>query len=171
MNHKTLLLQDLEREFTLTDIALQRVPEAHFSWKPHDKSMSLAQLAGHVATLSRIMLVVLQEPELNFEGNPPRRPPLPENHAALMESFYQMREQVWEAIQTTTEEHLFQHWVMRNGDQIIFEGPRIQLIRWMGLHHLVHHRAELIVYLRLLDVAIPGLYGPSADEPPAWMKK
>ncbi|MBX6379971.1 MAG: DinB family protein [Thermoflavifilum aggregans] len=171
MDIKTFLQQDLEREFGLTSTALARVPEAHFSWKPHEKSMSLGQLASHIATLPRFILIILQEPEIDFAQSPPRRPELPESQAALLRTFSDLQEQVLQAIKATNDAHLLQNWVTRNGNAIILEGKRIQVIRWFSLHHLIHHRAELMVYLRLLNVSVPGLYGPSADEPPAWMLK
>ncbi|WP_177224220.1 DinB family protein [Thermoflavifilum thermophilum] len=169
MDIKTLLQQDLEREFSLTHTALARVPEAHFSWKPHEKSASLGQLASHIATLPRFIMIILQEPEIDFAQAPPRRPEPPESQAALLHTFSEWKQQVLQAIQATDEKHLLQDWATRNGDTIILKGKRIQVIRWFSLHHLIHHRAELIVYLRLLNVSVPGLYGPSADEPPAWM--
>ncbi|MBX5439843.1 MAG: DinB family protein [Thermoflavifilum sp.] len=169
MNTKTLLYQDLEREFGLTLALLKRIPEAHFSWKPHEKSTSLGQLASHVATLPRLMLVVLQEQELDFSKTPPRAPQPIETQETLVNTAEQMHHQVLEGLQAVDETYLLEPWLMRNGDTIILKGNRVQAIRWLGLHHLIHHRAELIVYLRLLNISVPGLYGPSADEPPVWM--
>ena len=170
MDTKTGLVQDLEREFGFTSLTLQRVPEAYFSWKPHEKSYTLGELAYHVATLPRIMLVVLQEPELDFSKLPPRRPQPVATQQALTVAAKDIHEQVFQSLHAADETYLQQSWTLRNGDAIILQANRIQAIRWLGLHHMIHHRAELIIYLRLLNISVPGLYGPSADEPPVWMK-
>lgn len=165
MDTKIFLLQDLEREFQLTQIVLERIPTNHIDWKPHEKSMTLGQLSSHVATLPGLMLTILKESELDFSKTPPHKPQILKTQTELLKTFDELHQQVLKFISSSSDKYLQEIWTMRNGNEVFVQATRERVIRWVGLHHLIHHRGELLVYLRLLNIPLPGLYGPSADEP------
>jgi uncharacterized damage-inducible protein DinB len=158
-------LGDLSNELASTRRLLERVPEEHFAWKPHEKSSSLGALATHVATISRLGLWVLQNDEIDVMNRPPT-PPAPTTRDELLAQFDETSTALKDALRDADEGALLQPWTFRRGDQVMFKQPRVVMLRGFVLSHLIHHRGQLTVYLRLLDVPLPPLYGPTADENP-----
>ena len=160
---RELALADLQAELTSTRRILDRVPDDKLSWRPHAKSATLKELAAHIAQLPGFALTMLIAPELDF-AKPRERPALPDSRDALLAAFDQVAVRLSETLADASDEFLREEWTLRAGDRVIFRAPRVNALRTMGVSHLVHHRGQLSVYLRLLDVPVPGLYGPSADE-------
>lgn len=156
------LLPEFDQEVISTRKTLERVP-ADGDFSPHAKSMKLNQLAPHVAELAGFGLNVLESPQLEFSAG--SYTPLPfESGAQLVKVFDEGAAKVRQALIGTSDEAWGQNWKLIYEDSAIFEGPRFLAYRQMFLNHLVHHRAQLGVYLRLNDVPLPATYGPSADE-------
>ncbi|HEX8136296.1 MAG TPA: DinB family protein [Pyrinomonadaceae bacterium] len=158
------IIAELQQEAKTTRKLLERVPEEAFSWKPHEKSMSLGRLAGHVAELHTMFRFILTEDELDFAAGK-YQPFAPSNVSELLESFDRNVAEAVELLKAQTDESLLKPWRMRSGEQVFFELPRVAVIRSMALNHIFHHRGQLSVYLRLRDVPLPSIYGPTADEP------
>lgn len=160
-----LAFGDLDRELDATRRMLERVPAEHLAWKPHAKSMSLGELALHVANLLYWQITTLQDDVFDLAASPM---PLtaPESPAEILNVFDENRDRLQQAISGTSDEALGQPWSLLHGEQVIFTEPKHAVFRTWGTSHIVHHRAQLSVYLRLLDVPLPGTYGPSADEQP-----
>lgn len=158
------LLVDFDHEIASTRRLLERIPENDPQWKPHGKSMAIGRLALHVATLPKFCTRIFATPELNFATE--KFPDLVfQSTPHLLSELDQTAKEANTHVASASEDHLRQNWRLLWGDRVIVEGPRIVLYRTMFLNHLVHHRGQLTVYLRLLDIPVPGLYGPSADEP------
>ena len=154
---------DYEDEMKNTRRLLERVPldDAHRGYKPHDKSMSLERLATHVAQLPSWPKLALAS-EL-FELTPGFKPRIAVSTAELLEIFDQSVEEGRASLAGATDEDMRKDWTFKFGDQFSFTQARTKVVRSF-INHLVHHRAQLGVYLRLNEIAIPGMYGPSADE-------
>jgi uncharacterized damage-inducible protein DinB len=156
------LLKEMEQEALTTRKMLERVPSDKFDWQPHKKSMTLQRLATHVAELSSWVEMAVTTDELDFAQNG-YAPEIVENTAGLMEYFERNLARGRESLARTSENTLSENWTLRNGDQVYQVSSKGEIIR-MAYNQIVHHRAQLGVFLRLLDVPIPGSYGPSADE-------
>jgi uncharacterized damage-inducible protein DinB len=159
------LLAELAQEAATTRRMLERVPAAHIHWQPHAKSMTLGRLATHIAELPSWMTMTLQTTYLDFAESE-WKPRVFTTSEALVAHFEEVLAEATGALQAASDEDLLVPWSMRQGEQVFFTMPRIQVIRNMVLNHLYHHRGQLSVYLRLLDVPVPGSYGPTADESP-----
>lgn len=157
-----LLQQELENEAVTTRKMLSRVPSDKFDWQPHPKSMTLRRLAAHVAELPGWVAMTVDTNELDFANNPYEPKEVKDVHD-VMEYFETSLKNGREALTRVTPEDLKKEWTLRNGDQIYSTEPKHDIIR-MAYSQTIHHRAQLGVYLRLLDVPIPGSYGPSADD-------
>ncbi|MBJ9992889.1 DinB family protein [Paenibacillus sp. S28] len=160
---KQLIVGDAFQELTTTRRVLERLPDEHMSWKPHVKSMALGGLATHLINLLNWQVAIFLYPELDLSTVPVRREPLASREDILNE-FDSNIVKLEELLAECDEKMLGEEWTLRNGDHIILRQPRAIALRTFGLSHMVHHRAQLGVYLRLLDIPVPGLYGPSADE-------
>jgi len=159
------LLPEFDHEMATTRRLLDRVPEARFSWKPHDKSMTLGQLAGHLANIPFWCSATLDAPVLDLDQLPADpRPKTPASRAALVEEFDKKVSAARSRLAQTTDPELLVPWTLKKGDQELFTMPRIAAIRSFVMNHSIHHRGQLSVYLRLNDVPIPPIYGPTADE-------
>lgn len=158
-----LLFADLAQEIAATRRVLERVPDGRTEWRPHDKSMTLGRLATHIAELPRFATTILSTDELDF-GASGYTPVTLAMTAEIVALFDAESAKMRAAIDAMTWEAVGQRWVMRGGGQVWIDGQKGELMRTFGLSHIAHHRAQLGVYLRLLDVAVPGVYGPSADE-------
>jgi uncharacterized damage-inducible protein DinB len=158
------LAAELKHEATTTRKMLERVPQDKLAWRPHDKSMTLGRLAGHIAELPSLLTPALTADELDFAAGD-FKPFDPTSVSELLERFDQTVAGAVELLKSQTDEHLQKPWRMRNGEQVFFELPRAAVVRSMALSHIVHHRGQLSVYLRMLDVPLPSVYGPTADEP------
>jgi uncharacterized damage-inducible protein DinB len=159
------LAAEMRQEAKTTRRLLERVPEASFGWKPHEKSMTLGRLAAHVAELPELVIPALTQPELDF-GAGQFKPFNPTSTAELLEKFDRNIEAAAGLLEKQPDESMGEQWRLRSGDHVLFEMPRALVVRFVGLNHVIHHRGQLSVYLRLLDVPLPSIYGPSADEAP-----
>lgn len=158
-----LLLSEFDAEMTKTRTALERVPEDKKDFAPHAKSMPLSKLAPHVAELAGFGITVLTAPEVDFGKSGYK--PLPfESVAQLLRVFDEGAVKVRAALKSTPDEAWTQHWKLCFHGKPVFEGSRFLAYRQMFLNHLVHHRAQLGVYLRLNGKPVPATYGPSADD-------
>ncbi len=156
------LLKELEQEAQTTRKMLERVPEDKFDWKPHAKSGTLRWLATHIAELPGWVEMTLTTEELDFETNPYKLEEI-NSTKELLQYFENQLAKGRSELAKATEEDLEGEWTLRSGQHIISKRSKAEVLR-MAYCQTVHHRAQLGVYLRLLDVPIPGSYGPSADE-------
>jgi uncharacterized damage-inducible protein DinB len=160
----TALVAELRHESTNTRKMLERLPQDRFSWRPHEKSMSLVQLAAHIAEIPGMFVAqALEEQELDFAKSKYTAPVI-DTTEALLALFEDNLRRALAALQASSEEALNQVWTMRRGETVFAAMPRKVVIRNLGLSHLIHHRGQLSVYLRLAGVSVPGMYGPSADD-------
>ena len=158
-------VEELTMEASTTRRVLDRVPEAHLSWRPHAKSMSLGQLALHVATLPRQLTEFVTGDELDF-GAAAGGPPTVGSHDELLAAFTSSIEQARSYLANLSDERATGTWRLMAGGRQLFAAPRAAVLRSFLFNHWYHHRGQLLVYLRLLDVPVPSVYGPTADENP-----
>ena len=160
---ETLLL-DYDIEIGNTRRTLALIPEKDPIWKPHEKSMAIGRLALHVARLPDFCTRILATEEMNLATEK-----FPDFHfestAHLLTTLDKSAAEAKSHLVSASDEELRKNWRLLFGERVVVDGPRQVLYRTMFLNHMVHHRAQLGVYLRLLNIPIPGLYGPSADEP------
>lgn len=157
-----MLLDEMEHEAVTTRKMLSRLPEDKYDWKPHEKSMTMQRLATHVAELPAWVSMVLTTDELDFASGDYKPEEIASN-TDLLAYFEKNLAGAKDQLAKTTYRQLEQPWTLRNGGQVYDVSPRFEVIR-IAYCQTVHHRAQLGVYLRLLDIPIPGSYGPSADE-------
>lgn len=158
------LAAELKQEAATTRRLLERVPEDKLDWKPHEKSMTLGRLAGHVAELASLLGPVLGADGLDFASG--KYQPLNATSVAeILEKFDKNIADGVEGLKGLDDSRAFDKWRLSSGERVIFEGPRVAVMRGLVLNHVIHHRGQLSVYLRLLDVPLPSIYGPTADEP------
>ncbi len=154
--------KELENEAVTTRKMLSIVPADKFDWAPHEKSMKLKPLASHIAELPTWIGMALTTDELDFADNPYEDKKL-DSTVDLMALFEQSLEDARKHLAVADESSLGKMWTLRNGETIYSTDPKWAVIR-MAFSQIIHHRAQLGVYLRLLNIPIPGSYGPSADE-------
>ena len=166
-----LLKVEFDAEAAKTHSYFSAMPEDKVKWKPHDKSPSLGSLAKHIANLPAFGVVFLTTDSMEASGGPPALPEYA-GRSDLMRTFEENSTRLREALVNASDEYLKAPWSFKAGDKVLEEGPRAAMYQLMCVDHTVHHRAQLGVYLRMLGVPLPGLYGPSADGPwqPAWPK-
>jgi uncharacterized damage-inducible protein DinB len=160
-----ILLQDFDREISNTRRTLERVPEDKAAWKPHGRSMPLGRLAMHCATLPLFGVYIVEDDGMDMAKS--TRP-----HASLvfttrencLAQFDEASAKCRAALASASDEHLAGFWPFRFGGQMLFNAPRSETFRAMCFNHMIHHIAQIGVYLRLNDIAVPALYGPSSDE-------
>ena len=159
------LAAELQHEAAVTRRLLERVPGDKLEWQPHDKSMTLGRLAGHIGELPWWGKSTVEHPEVDLAAVPEdQRGAVAESVEQLLAEFDRNVGDFAAALAATADERLMEPWRLRNGEQVILEMPRIAALRGFIMSHLVHHRGQLTVYLRLLDVPLPQTYGPTADE-------
>lgn len=156
------LLKELEEEAVATRKMLACVPNDKYDWQPHPKSMTIRRLVTHIADIPSWLEIAIYDDELNFAATTHKEPVI-NNTDELLKFQDDSVAKGKAALEDTNEETLSEPWTLRNGDYIISVRPKSEVIR-MAYCQIVHHRAQLGVFLRLLDVPIPGSYGPSADE-------
>ncbi|WP_156307118.1 DinB family protein [Sphingobacterium endophyticum] len=162
MSIKEGFLIELERETNSTRKMLDRLKDEHLDFKPHEKSMSLGALAGHVVELHNWISGALTKNDFNMATDyVPFRPTSVSELLRELDEGYKRNE---ETLNSFPEEEWYTNWTMRVDNYVIAEMPKIATIRFVINNHLIHHRGQLSVYLRLLDIPVPGMYGPSADE-------
>lgn len=159
-----LVLGDLDHEIANTRRMLERFPDDRIDFAPHSKSSTVAKLASHVATIPRLGMRILEQPEFDILHplpaivNPPQS--ASELAAALDAAYAPLKAKLAEM----SDAAMMETWTMRRGDHVLFALPRVVAMRSMVANHIIHHRAQLAVYYRLMDIPVPGMYGPSADE-------
>lgn len=157
------LTNELKNEAENTRKMVDRVPFDKWDWKPHEKSMSLGKLTNHIVDMMKWIPVTLSGIGIDFSKQDYEWSKAASKDE-LMATLKKNTEDAFDALERATQEDFFVDWTLRNGEQVYFTMPRIAVVRSFGINHLIHHRAQLSVYLRLLDVPVPGIYGPSADE-------
>jgi len=161
-------LAELNHELANTRRMLERVPFEQADFKPHPKSMTLWQLATHVVNLLAFKTLFVTHDSRDFlDPNAPKPGPTPTSHAELLARFDEYSATLRKELQESNDEQLTRNFKLHRGEQVIFDHPKGTALRIMGLNHSIHHRGQLTVYLRLLDIPVPGLYGPSADDMPS----
>lgn len=159
------LLHALDREIVLTRRVLERLPGDQFDWQPHPKSSTLGKLASHIADMPGNIHDTFRTESYDLSTAAPSDYAQPATTGAEVMARFEANAIAARAALTAADEQALAHvWGMSYGDQVIFRQPRAQIVRELLLDHLIHHRGQLMVYLRLLDVPVPGLYGPTADE-------
>jgi len=160
------ILPEFDQEMAGTRKTLERVPDQHWNWKPHDKSGTVGWLASHIATMPSWTTVTLQTEQLDYApvDGPGYQPPKIENRQQLLAEFDKGVKEARGALANASDAEMLKDWTLLAGGQTIFTMPRIACLRGMVFNHIIHHRAQLTVYYRLLGIPVPGLYGPSADE-------
>jgi len=161
---KQIAFSDLERELSITRTVLEHQPEERFDWKVHEKSMSLGRLAFHTAELPNWMAVTLAQDELDA-ANAPRPPAGANDRTQLLTRFDANVAELHKAVERFDMANWDKPWTMRKGQQVLVTRARSFVFRVWGLNHMIHHRAQLCVYLRLLNVAVPTVYFNTADDP------
>ena len=166
MKTSDMFLPEFDHELMTARKTLERIPEDKLGWKPHEKSMTLGRLAGHVAELAGWAVPTLTQDSLDFAppGQPPYPPTIATSRKQVLDIFDKNREESRKAISGTSNEEFMKNWTLLRGGKVIMTMPKIAVLRSFCINHVIHHRAQLGVYLRLNDIAVPSVYGPSADE-------
>ncbi len=166
MSLSRALLPEFDYEMAHTRRTLDRVPDDKFDWTPHEKSMKLGALASHLANIPTWAVLAINQDSFNMapkDAPPPRTPPA-NSRAEALEAFDRNVSQARDAIAAASDEDLREPWSLLSGDRTVLTLPRIAVLRSFVMNHTIHHRAQLGVYLRLNDIPVPSIYGPSADE-------
>ncbi len=160
------LLPEFDQEMANTRKTLDRVPEDRFDWKPHEKSMLLGNLASHLSNLPTWMVYTINQDSLYLApGGVPMPPvPRPNSRKELLDQFDDNTKRARAALAGASDEELFKPWTLLNAGNALLTLPKIAVLRSFVMNHIIHHRAQLGVYLRLNDIPVPAIYGPSADE-------
>lgn len=159
----TAFLAELENEAKTARACLERVPADKFDWQPHEKSMKMGRLAAHVAEMFGWTKETLTQDVLDFAAGD-YTPFEPKTSEELLNFFDEKIATAKEVLNKTTDDTFMTPWTMRNGEQVYFTMPKVAVMRTFVMNHIVHHRGQLSVYLRLNDIPVPSIYGPSADE-------
>ena len=160
------LLPEFDHEMAGARKTLERVPDDKLDWKPHAKSMTVRQLALHLALFPSWMTDTLEKTSFDYApvGGEPYKPPVVNSRQDLLEIFDRDLPKAREKLKGASDAQLMEKWSLLAGGKTIFSLPRVAVFRSMIMNHMIHHRAQLGVYLRLNDLPVPALYGPSADE-------
>lgn len=157
------LIAEFKQESANTRKILERVPDGKNDWTPHEKSMKLGRLASHIAEIPGWTYVTISTDVLDFAAGD-YKPRIIETSEERLAFFDEQVKQSLDILEKTTDEDLENNWTMKNGDMVFFTVPKKAALRTWVFSHQFHHRAQLGVYLRLLDIPVPGIYGPTADE-------
>ena len=161
---KDALLPEFDHEMGTTRRLLERVPDAEFAWKPHEKSFNLGQLAGHIANIPHWVDAIVQNTVFDLTNAEDTRPRVPESTGWLLSQFEKNVGAARTAIAAMTDPEFLTPWTFKNNGQVVFTMPRAAALRSFVMNHMIHHRGQLTVYLRLKNVPLPSVYGPTADE-------
>jgi uncharacterized damage-inducible protein DinB len=157
-----MFLPEFDMETSNTRRMLAAIPEDRLDFKPHPKSLSLGELATHVANLPALMPLILEADELDVAGGFDQ--PKPGTGAEILAHFDKTVGHGRALLESASAEQMGEDWTLRNGDQVHFTMPKGAVLRAFVFNHVIHHRGQLAIYLRLLEAPVPGMYGPSADE-------
>lgn len=163
MSMGQMLAAELQHEAVSIRKSLERLPAEKMSWKPHEKSMTLERLAGHLVEMMLWTSATLQADELDFAAMD-YNPKTYTEAAELVADFDKNLADTIEILNNTPNETMGENWTLRKGEQVYFTMPKAVVMRSMVMNHIIHHRGQLSVYMRLLDIPVPSIYGPSADE-------
>lgn len=168
MRISEMLLTEFDNEMAGTRKTLERVPDDKLDWKPHAKSTSLGGLATHLANIPTWAVHALKRDSIDIApvGQPPLRVEPARSRREVLERFDKAVEDARSAIHAASNEELMQPWSLLSGGKTVMTLPRASVLRGFVMNHTIHHRAQLGVYLRLNDIPVPSIYGPSADEAP-----
>lgn len=158
----TSLLPEFDHEMATTRKTLERVPQNKFDWAPHPKSMTVVRLTSHMAHIPFWAVMTIGEDSLDLAASPPMAPVA--GTAQALADFDKNVAAARAAIEACTDETWMKPWSLKMGDKILMTLPKVAVVRSWVMNHNVHHRAQMGVYLRLLDLPVPSVYGPSADE-------
>jgi uncharacterized damage-inducible protein DinB len=163
---KDTLLAEFDMEMANTRRTLERLPDDKFDWKPHAKSGTLGWMAGHLAQLPQWAAITMNQDSLDLApaGGPPYVPPKPANRQEILQAFDKNTKEARAALAAASDADYDKPWTLLMGGKELFTHCRMEVLRRMVFNHLIHHRGQLTMYFRLLDVPVPALYGPSADE-------
>jgi uncharacterized damage-inducible protein DinB len=156
------ILEELSREAETTRRVLERIPSDRLSWKPHQKSKTVGELAWHLASIPRRIATIAQVDDVDVTTV--KAPPMPETTLGIVEGFERQMAEAKELLGKLDDSALLRRTSLRRGEIKIFSGTKHAILRTVMLNHSYHHRGQLSVYLRLLDVPVPPIYGPTADE-------
>jgi uncharacterized damage-inducible protein DinB len=160
------LLPEFDQEMANTHKVLERVPAAKFSWKPHPKSFEFGALAAHVANMAEWANLTLESDSFDYAppGAPPYETPKFTSTPDLVAAFDKAVANARAALVAADDAKMMAPWTLMAGGKAVMTMPRAAVVRTFVMNHIIHHRAQLTIYLRLNDIPVPGLYGPSADE-------
>ena len=159
------LLPEFDHEMATTRKLLERVPEAQAAWRPHATAPRVGDLAQHIAVLAGFGAMIVEAPERDMAAGGGPRPPRFVSTQSLLETFDENVRKTHAALAAVPDAELGKKWTLRMGDRVFLSMPRAGALRTLLMNHIIHHRGQLGVYLRLLDVPVPSVYGPTADEP------
>jgi uncharacterized damage-inducible protein DinB len=162
MSISAALLPEFDHEMATTRRVIERVADGNFDYKPHDKSMTMGRLASHCAEMPTWAVVGIKQDSLNLATD--YKPFAPSTNTEIVAAFDANVAAAREAIAGASDAELMQPWSLKMGDQVLMTMPKIAVVRTFVMNHVIHHRGQLSVYLRLKDVPVPSIYGPSADE-------
>lgn len=157
------LLPEFDHEFATLRKTLERVPDGKSDYAPHTKSMPMGKLSGHLAELPGWVNATLEADELDF-AKMDYKPFVPANTAELLEALDAAVAKARPVLAAASDADMMKPWTLKQGDKVFFTMPKVAVLRSFVMNHMIHHRAQLGVYLRLNDVPVPSTYGPSADE-------
>ena len=158
------VLPEFDTEMATTRTMLERVPESRATWTPHARSRTMGELASHIANLPRLGLITMESDELDVapasgDGVPPEF----NSTAELVRTFDDNVKRARAAIESATDSDMMEAWTLRRSGRTVWTLPKAAVLRSFILSHMIHHRGQLSVYLRLVDIPVPSVYGPSAD--------
>jgi uncharacterized damage-inducible protein DinB len=156
------LVPEFDHEMATTRRVLDRVPDAKLAWRPHEKSMSFAELASHLSRIPFWCTATLRASSLDLATFD--RPTPESSRDNLLKGFDERVAQARALLAPATDSEMLSPWTLKNGEQEFFTMPKISVLRTFVMNHSIHHRAQLCVYLRLNDIPVPAIYGPTADE-------
>jgi uncharacterized damage-inducible protein DinB len=159
-----LLLPEVEQEMATTRRVLERVPDDKLAWKPHDRSASMGDLASHIVNMIKWTDVTMNQTEFDLGSVAPEQLNQAAKSRAELLAWFDANAAAARQALGRSDADYFVPWTLKHGDQVFFTMPRYTCVRSFFLNHVVHHRAQLSVYLRLNDIPVPAMYGPSADE-------
>jgi uncharacterized damage-inducible protein DinB len=161
-----MLLPEFDQEIASMRRTIERVPENKFDWAPHPRSMTMGRLASHIAEMPTWAAMTMQHDSLDIApvGQPAFEPSNFKSQASLLEAFDKNAAAARAAIAGASDEQLLSSWSLLKGGKTLMTMPRLAVVRSFVLNHCIHHRGQLTVYLRLNDIPVPSIYGPSADE-------
>ncbi len=160
---KDAFIAELKYESALTRKMLERVPLDKGDWKPHEKSMSLGRLATHIAEITHWITDIIHIDDFDFMTRP-FKSNIASSQDELLQIFQNKLDAAITDLSAVNDEDLNKKWIVRAGDRVMYDTPKKVAIRGWAFSHMIHHRGQLSVYLRLLDIRVPGMYGPTADE-------